>query len=172
MLGCLASFFIFPCLMVSPVSKLMQQYGIGGFVRKIDGDCKVRLGKLHQAVEMYSADYDDRYPIADTWVEYTWRYGAKKDPIDQSESIFRCPDISMTRTGDYGYAFNKALSTLRKSSVENPDSTPMIFDSSDLARNANGDPEKLKPTPGRHEDGKEHHHNNAVMASGKVAQMP
>lgn len=169
MLGCLASFFLFPCLMVSPVAKMLQQWGLGGFVKKVDADCKVRLGKMHKAVELYAADYDESYPFADLWIDTTWRYGTKKSPDEESESIYRCPDIAMTRTGDFGYGFNPTLSEAKKATVADPDAMWMIFDSSDLSRNAYGKPEELFPKPPRHNEGK---NNNAVTVGGTVKEVP
>lgn len=169
MLGCFFSMFLFPCVMFTPIASMIRDWGAGGFVKKVDAVCKERLPKLHKAVELYAADYDETYPIADQWVDLTATYGAKKDPEDESESIFRCAEISMTRTGDYGYAFNAVLSSVKRSSVSDPDGTPMIFDSSNLKRNASGKPEDLLPKPARHNREK---NNNAVMVSGKVKEMP
>ncbi|MBX3119753.1 MAG: hypothetical protein KF784_11855 [Fimbriimonadaceae bacterium] len=169
MFGCLASFFIFPCLMVSPVSKMIQQWGAGGFLKKVDKDCKERLVLVHKGIELYAADNDEHYPPADRWIDSTWKYAAKKSPDDESESIFRCPDVSMTRTGDFGYGFNSLLSSKRKGEVADPDSTWLIFDSSNLKRNAAGDPKEMLPEPRRHVEGK---NNNAITAGGTVKEVP
>ena len=125
--------------------------------------CMDRLRKLGQAFNAYAADNDGLYPPAPIWVDALVKYAAKKDPEEQSESVFRCPVISAMRTGEYGYAMNDTLSRIKKGAAN----LPLIFDSDLMKRNAHSGLESL-PNPPRHRNARE---NFAVFEDGTVGAV-
>lgn len=76
---------------------------------------------------LYSADYDEKFPDASRWVDRTVPYA-------KSPAIYHCPILSKS---DYGYAFHDLLS-LSKTPAGKDSTTVMIFESTDLTRNAHG----------------------------------
>jgi prepilin-type processing-associated H-X9-DG protein len=92
---------------------------------------------------MYAADYDDRFPLRDNWMDSTQEYR-------KSEGILRCPTFAFDEKAPknlYGYAMNQAMSGAKI--PPKPDTVPLIFESVNLARNASGTLDSL-PNPGRH----------------------
>ena len=67
--------------------------------------------------------------------------------------------------GKYGYAMNDACSKKYKDDIPEPEKTPLVFDSSDLTRNAHGDPAKLLPSPPR--DGA----NQGISVEGQLLKL-
>jgi len=131
---------------------------------RLDAECQERLFALGRALALYSVDFDDRYPPARTWIDASWVYATKKDPRDESESVYRCPSISMKRTGEYGYAFNEEFDGKRRSELKEAGRAVLVFDSTMMERNARSGLESL-PKPPRHEKGQA---NYAAFADGAV----
>jgi hypothetical protein len=150
----------FPILLGWAVLGLGGRWIEGAREEQVASRCMDRLRRLGQAFGQYAADHDGMYPPSNLWVDDLVRYAAKKDPNEQSESVFRCPAISAKRTGEYGYAMNDALSS-RKQSESNQ---PLVFDSSEMHRNAHSNPSSL-PNPPRHRSGSV---NFAVFEDGQV----
>jgi len=91
---------------------------------------------------MYSQDYDETFPGADKWMDYTTTYR-------KSEIYLHCPTVSRSVDEKYGYAYNQKLSRKQLATIAEPQTTPMLYDSSDLERNASDDVSSL-PAPARH----------------------
>lgn len=100
---------------------------------------------------MYSADWDDRLPQADRWIDLTVDYA-------KDESIYHAITMDEPPVQNYGYAFREELSKRNSFEIVDIDSTAMIFDSTVGGRNAAGTLATL-PRPGRY-GGK----NTMVMA--------
>jgi hypothetical protein len=115
---------------------------------RVSERCMGRLSKLAQAASVYAADADGRYPPASAWMDALVPYASKKDPENESESVFRCPSISALRTGDYGYAFLSEASG-EKALTKDGEPRLLFFDSALMDRNASSGPETL-PKPPRH----------------------
>ncbi|WP_038472927.1 hypothetical protein [Fimbriimonas ginsengisoli] len=123
--------------------------------------CLSRLAKLSNALQLYSADYNDRFPPAETWQEAIDRYAGTNEAL-------RCPGAP-----NFGYGFSRALGAKEMKKVVSPSTSTVIFDSKVLAKNAIGDMADL-PSPPRHGrynavlyvDG----HSGAVDGAGKPAR--
>ena len=115
--------------------------GHGGSPRKA---CLSHVKQLAILQIMYAADYDDRFPLRDSWMDATYAYRKRSD-------ILRCPTFVRDKEGPkniYGYAMNLTLSGAKE--PPKPETVPLIFESVNLARNASGTLDSL-PNPGRHE---------------------
>jgi hypothetical protein len=97
---------------------------------------------LSTALLMYSQDYDDRLPRRAAWMDALGTY-------IRAEPVFHCPSVRLTGPAVYGYAFNSTLSGQKRSKLPRPATTPALYDSSNLARNAS-DPVTSLPDPPRH----------------------
>lgn len=136
--------------------------------------CLSNVKGLAYAQLTYAADYDDRLPIASRWMDSLERYmkdGGTVSPVqaallyqvddnlkpppkvrDVQDPMFvsrmpSCPTlVGEGKPRGFGYAMNIALSGKRE--TESP-TTPLVFESSDLARNVSGTLADL-PNPPRH----------------------
>jgi len=133
--------------------------------------CMENLRKLSRAMSLY-LESADAFPPKGEWMDELFRYAKADDMLEEEAwKLFQCPELGM-RQGVYGYAMNAALSEQLRPLEQNAKEweaagrTPAIFDSRDTSKNANGDPDKLLPKPGRHE-GK----NHIVYADGHVATL-
>jgi prepilin-type processing-associated H-X9-DG protein len=104
--------------------------------------CMSHLNQMSQALAMYSQDYDDRLPRRATWMDGL-------GPYTHQEAVFHCPSVRASGPAAYGYAFNSALASQKRSKLPQPASVRALYDSSNLARNA-GDPGTSLPNPPRH----------------------
>jgi hypothetical protein len=136
---------------------------------------------MSKAMQMYAQDYDDHLPVAANWMDGVTPYAASSG---SQEDVLRCPTVKATSPKGYGYAFNSTLSGKRFSKITASALTPIVYDSTNLAKNAN-DPQTSLPSPPRHRarrmrpgggqlnimgyvDG----HAKAINAQGKSAQVP
>jgi hypothetical protein len=90
--------------------------------------------------QLYSVDYSDILPGND-WMDATY-------PYTKSKQIYHSPEVPER---SYGYAFSDELvhKSYRSFGDEQQEKTPMIFDSTNLARNAVAGLETL-PYPARY----------------------
>ena len=117
--------------------------------------CVSNEKQMALSIMMYSQDYDEKFPPAKMWVDVTM-------PYTKNEDLYRCP--SVTRGLDkYGYAFNVTLDMLPMDKVQEPRRQRMLFDSTNLSKNATDSGVSL-PTPGRHLQG-----NVTAYADGHAA---
>jgi hypothetical protein len=107
--------------------------------------CISNLKQLGTGIQIYMTDWNDRFPLRDTWMDATGIYTKRPD-------IYHSPALQSPRENPdiYGYCFNAKLSGAE---VSYPvDTVPMVFDSVNLARNASGGIDSL-PSPSRHKEG-------------------
>jgi hypothetical protein len=104
--------------------------------------CMSNLKQMSLALMMYSQDYDDRLPRRANWMDGL-------GPYIHQEAVFRCPSVRASGPAAYGYAFNSALASQKRSKLPRPASVRALYDSSNLARNAS-DPGTSLPNPPRH----------------------
>ena len=78
---------------------------------------------------MYNADFDDRYPDRDRWMDLTLPYTKNVD-------LYRCPFVLPPRKELYGYAFNSWLAPQKVTSLAAPSTVPLLYDSINYAKNA------------------------------------
>jgi hypothetical protein len=104
--------------------------------------CLLNLRQMSRANSMYATDFDDRMPSAAEWMDQI-------DPYCNNKRFFNCPSVPR-----FGYAFNKPLGDQNATHVESPETTPLLYDSTTIMRNAN-DAFTSLPRPARHEGGKD-----------------
>lgn len=118
-------------------------------LRTYQGTSKDNLRALHLALSLYH-DSEGQFPHAEGWMDAIKPYIRTGD-MKEEEAMKKLvnPLIRPSKDGVYGYAMNDAASAKYEEDVENPDLTPLIFDSSETGRNAHGKPEELLPQPER-----------------------
>lgn len=114
--------------------------------------CYSNLRNLASTASMYAADSDDTLPVADHWMDRLKVYATE-------DISFQCPAAK-----EFGYAFNRKLSEAKLGKIEDPDRAPLLYDSSNLAPNAN-DPFTSLPNPARHG------RSNIAYANGRVKSI-
>ena len=91
--------------------------------------CISNLKQIGLATMMYSQDYDERFPPGD------WMDSVK--PYVKNEQIFHCPSVTKNLDSpSFGYAYNSHLIKASLSKISVPNRVYLIFDSTDLTRNA------------------------------------
>jgi hypothetical protein len=104
--------------------------------------CLSNVKQLSLAMQMYAQDYDDRLPQRANWMDSLELYV-------KNEAVLHCPSVRQDSPTSYGYAFNSALGGKKRSKLPGLATTPALYDSSNLARNAS-DPVTSLPNPPRH----------------------
>jgi hypothetical protein len=92
---------------------------------------------------MYLEDFDGFGPSPESWADQLMRYIKNRD-------LFASPHIQgplEERKGQFGYAYYRPLGGVKEWAVQNPEEVPLVFDSSDLRWNANGDLSLLPDPP-------------------------
>lgn len=106
---------------------------------------------------MYAADFDDRFPNRDYWMDAL-------GPYTKNPQLFHDPEVPK---GVYGYAFNAALDHAK--SPKQPETVPLVYDSVNPIRNAS-DLFTSLPAGGRHP--KENpSRNNVAYADGHAKAL-
>lgn len=109
----------------------------GGYRPPPTALCLSHLKQIAMAELMYQSESDDRFSDKDQWMDLL-------HPYVRGEQVFHCTVVAR---GAYGYAFNSALSGAKTPSKATE--VPMVYDSSNLARDASDRVTSL-PTGGRH----------------------
>lgn len=149
------------CIMLFALAAILfPVYTGGGYTPGPATHCLSNVKQLALMQIMYSADYDDRFPLRDNWMDSTKEYR-------KGDDMLRCPSFSWDESSpknQYGYAMNQVMSGAKATSPSAD--MPLLFDSINLARNASGTLDSL-PDPARH-NGK----NTIGYADGHVKRMP
>jgi hypothetical protein len=127
--------------------------------------CQANVVILTRGFRMYTEDYDDHFPPSARWMDSAVFF------LD-GEKRLHCPTVSKPGEKLFGYAMNSAVSGKGKKDLTAIDTTPLVYDSSNLARNA-ADEVKSLPSPGRHrgrvkKSGPFQHGNNVGYAGGSA----
>jgi hypothetical protein len=104
--------------------------------------CHKNLLQVSLALNMYAQDWDGRLPPSSHWMDRAHSY-------TKTWSVLRCPAIGDKEPTHFGYAFNDRLAGRWIEKFKRPETIPLIYDSSNLARNA-ADPVTSLPNPPRH----------------------
>lgn len=120
--------------------------------------CMSNLSTLGRAMMQYAQDYDDTIPPASRWMDAASGYvqsqnGNKSAAHGKFPEEFHCPAAQAVNPSAFGYALNRDLSEKTRSKIKNPLTTPFLYDSSNLNKNAS-DPFTSLPTIGRHKQSK------------------
>jgi hypothetical protein len=102
--------------------------------------CMSNVKQMGTALHVYAADNNEMLPNRDNWMD-------ANDPYLKSKDTVRDPAVKAI--SEYGYAFDSRASNKSLDKVENVSDHPLIFDSTNMARNAS-DPFTSLPRPGRH----------------------
>jgi prepilin-type processing-associated H-X9-DG protein len=151
---------------LNQIGAIVKEYGSAKkYDPKADKSCTENLQSLYIAFNKY-VEYNDSLPPAETWQDQDDFKGAI-----QKDEWLHCPEVSNRHDTKFGYAYNAALSGRRlggKKLNEMPDAakTPLLYDSTDLAKNAHDGLTSL-PRPGRH-GGK----NNILFCDGHIESVP
>lgn len=104
--------------------------------------CPSNLKQIAVASLIYAADYNERLPLSDNWLDAL-------SPYTRNRRIEYCPSVGSYGQDFSGYAFNSKLSGDPVKDVRSPRTTPLLFESSKLRRNA-ADSFQSFLIPGRH----------------------
>lgn len=146
-------------LLVSGVSSLVTVLSIGGLLlfislMLIQSMCAcggrmtakrtASLSNLKQtalAHEMYVTEYDGFGPSPESWMDQIAPY-----LLNKNERLFASVHETI-EDHEYGHAYFRPLGSLKEWAVQNKEEVPLMFDSTDLRRNANGGLELLPDPP-------------------------
>ncbi|MCJ7822527.1 MAG: hypothetical protein MUQ26_05530 [Armatimonadetes bacterium] len=118
---------------------------------RVELDCQGNLEILTSALGMYLDEYDNRFPLANTWCDGLYPYIQRRvtpwGPEDMDAEIrgmLVCPAVPDLVCG---YAFNAALSGAAYDAIEEPAEDTVVLFESDRGWNAAGGPELLPDEP-------------------------
>jgi hypothetical protein len=121
--------------------------------------CTDNLKQQGLATNMYTQDWDQTFPAAGAWMGNITPFMTNADDQigDENPDLdrFQCPQAASYYNGSakvYGYAFDSRLARLKLEALNAHATAVMIFDSSDVFKNA-ADPFTSVQTPGRHYGG-------------------
>jgi len=149
--GCLVMFCVALAAVAALMGPIMKQANRG----KNSSVCLSNIKQQLTGMIMYSADWDDRMPMAKGWMDNVM-------PYIKNEDILRCPDLPV---GSHGYAYNDLLDKIEATTIATPDTCVMIYETSDLTRSAHGHTDTL-PKPSRHNG------NSIAYTDGHARKQP
>lgn len=127
---------------ISKAPEVAQQTGENasqGFVKSDSDTCRDQMKQLALGMRMYSQDYDDVLPPADSWSEALMPYEKTKD-------AFTCPTLRK-QGQEGGYAMNLALSGAKTGTIADSSNTPLLFESSSAGLGAFNPPSGMLTSP-------------------------
>lgn len=116
--------------------------------RNYEGTSIDNLRAMHMGMMLYH-ESEEMFPQASGWMDAI-ESRIQTGDMAKGENLKKLvnPDY-LGQPGKFGYAMNDAASRKYRDDIPEPDKTPLIFDSSDLSRNAHGEPQSLLPKPPR-----------------------
>lgn len=124
--------------------------------RARDVSCLSNEKQMGLALLQYAQGNDDKFPYRPDWMDATATYRTG------DERMLHCPAVWGQDPTKYGYAFNSTQRGKNIIRVSRPEAVPMVYDSTNLSRNAT-DPARSLPSPPRHGTG-----NNVAFVDGHV----
>ena len=125
-------------------------------------NCLSNIKQLSVAMQMYTSDWDDAYPMAENWNDALAKYTRPRDSASLfGAKIWTCP---AAKSSEPTYALNGMLAGISAGKVSFASETVGIYESVP-GRNQAGEAELL-PNPPRHSEG-----NNIGFADGHVTWM-
>ena len=115
------------------------------------------LKQLALGIMQYAQDHDDKLPDADRWATEIQPYVTS--PYIKADKVFQDPAML---GGKWGYAYNRTLSGVSLSDLDDPAATVLLFESTAGRKNAADAGESLPPV-GRHSGG-----TNYAFADGHI----
>ena len=152
---------------VQPLLETLQTAGLlkprDDYKPETNKDCPANLQSVYNAFEQY-AELNDKLPDAAKWQDDT-DFTAR---IPQDEWL-HCPTVSNRHDDKFGYALNETVTGKKLNlngkplkSLPNAATTPLLYDSTNTAKNAHDAVTSL-PRPGRHGG-----RNNILYLDGHV----
>lgn len=126
--------------------------------RSYDAGAVKNLQALYVALKQ-THDSDGQFPAAANWMDKI-EARIRPDDMKQEEADKKLKDP--TAPDQYGYAINEAAAGKYKDDIQNPETTPLIYQTTLKGRNAHGDPKK---------DGGKAPRNHAISVSGKEIEL-
>lgn len=134
-------------------------------LREYQGNSIDNLRAMHLALSLYH-ESEGQFPHGEGWMDALEPYIRTDDmSAEEAQKKFMNPLLGKNEDGAFGYAFNDAASAKYKDDVPTPARTPLVFDSSNLSRNAHGSPEELLPNPPRQGG------NMGISVTGEVLKL-
>jgi hypothetical protein len=133
--------------------------------------CISNVKQIATSMQMYVQDYDDTYPASRNWMDGISPYLGNPN-TDKTRNVLQCPTVRAVQPAGYGYAFNSALAGKSAAKINSPGRMPLVYDSSNLVKNASDAVSSL-PNPARHRQRgirglKGQHVNTVSYADGHV----
>lgn len=104
------------------------------------------LKEIAQAHAFYLADFDGFGPSPASWADQLSAYDLAAPIFWSSHDDRELTSLEEFNEG-YGYAYFQPLEEAKEWAVQNPEEVPLVFDSSDMRWNANGDLSLLPDPP-------------------------
>ena len=122
------------------------------FVRPSTGsrkNCSGNLNSIGAAMQLYAADWDERLPRADAWIDCTLHY---TNSVASANAIKRydCTLYRQSRQVAYSYAYNDMLESRAFSAFSAGAATPLCYDTRLMIRNAHASGRAGLADPPRH----------------------
>lgn len=110
-------------------------------MREYDGTNTDNLKAIHTALMLYE-ESEGAFPEGKDWMDAIENRIRASD-MTEEEAAKKLRDPRRSKAADqYGYALNDMISKQYHSDIKGPETTPLVFLSKDLSRNAHGDPAK------------------------------
>jgi prepilin-type processing-associated H-X9-DG protein len=113
--------------------------------------CLSNLKQQNIAMLQYAEDFDGRLPRRSNWMDATDSF-LRRYSTAEFDWTRHCPLVQREIKRDrslFGFAFNSRIEGKEVKELSDMERTPLIFESSNLSRNAS-DPVLTLPNPGRH----------------------
>lgn len=126
--------------------------------------CLSQVKQQATGILIYRADHNERIPLRDNWMDALI-------PYVKMDAIFHCPAVQEANDKNphlYGYSLNSGLSGVDAEKIANPERVALLYDSSNLARNASDPLLSLPDPPRTHEKRKG---NNIGYLDGHVRRL-
>jgi hypothetical protein len=139
------------------------QAAVGGKeMREYNATTESNLKAIHTALMLYH-DSEGQFPEASGWMDAIQNRLLVNDMTGEEAAKKLVSPSLQGKTGQFGYAMNDKAGAKYKDDID--PKMPLVFDSSDTARNAHGSPDTLAPKPPR--DGQ----NLAVAVDGTILKL-
>ena len=113
--------------------------------------CLSNIKQMSVGAWMYAQDYDNTLPPGARWMD------AMRPSYIKNEAVYRCPSVrggsASPAASSFGYAFNSRVSQKQVKKIASPATTPLVYDSTNLSRNATDPVASLPADPPRHARG-------------------
>lgn len=111
--------------------------------------CAVNLKEIGVAIQMYAADWDERLPRADAWIDCTVQYTRPMGGLNALKH-YDCTLVRQSSSVAYSYAYNDNLANNPLSVFPVKSDTALCYDTRLIIRNAHASGRAGLADPPRH----------------------